>query len=178
MLILDVKGNFYKQVVKFAEEAGRQKDVIVIELGGAYKYNPVYKPNLRPLVLANRSKTVLSLFSPRGASDGYWIDKAELLIAECIKLSRLYNSGYTTFVEINKLVNNKTYLDMRISETININTSREYVFDEKLFTQKLDVFTGICFLSDGSKILEPTVVHLQPYFSDTIKNGIQTKKMQ
>ena len=52
---------------------------------GEYKYNPVHKPNMRPLVLANRSKTVLSLFSPRGASDGYWPDKAELLIAECIK---------------------------------------------------------------------------------------------
>ena len=65
-----------------------------------------------------------------------------------------------------------------ISETINISSSREYVFDEKLFTQKLDVFTGICFLSDGAKIIEPTVVYLQPYFGDTIKNGIQRKKKQ
>jgi Type IV secretion-system coupling protein DNA-binding domain. len=415
MLILDVKGNFYKQAVMFAENAGRQDDIIIIELNGEYKYNPVYKPSMRPLVLANRSKTVLSLFSPRGASDGYWLDKAELLIAECIKLSRLYNNGYTTFVEINKLVNNKAYLNTRISEllddsrnamltdeeeeefetsldyfdneytnlsentlsiiqsvvtqmtqffytdpeirntfspsieelnfhgfqdvidrgrivilkmniaqyrylaktiaaymklefqsevmqrltreganterpvfffadeyqefvtstdtefyaqsrepkcvnivatqsytslintlrdrdvvrtisqnlinkiwlrtddlftveeaqkqtgredkekisrsisenagdvkksrvlgtlvadkssvseTINVNTVREYVFDEKLFTQQLDVFTGICFLSDGAKILEPTVVHLQPYFSDTIRFGIKKK---
>lgn len=416
MLILDVKGNFYKQVVKFAEEAGRLEDIIIIELGGEYKYNPVHKPNMRPLVLANRSKIVLSLFSPRGTGDSYWLDKAELLITECIKLCRLYNNGYVTFSEINKLVNNKNYLDAMmsklieykensllsddeeeefettidyfdneymnlsentlsiiqsvvtqmtqffytdsevrstfspprnelnfegfkdvvdkgkivilkmniaqyrnlaktiaaymkldiqsevmqrlirdganterpiyvfadeyqefvtatdaefyaqsreakcitivatqsytslintlkdrdtvrtvsqnlinkvwlrtddlftveeaqkqtgkeekekvhksisessgdvkksrilgalvsdkasISETINISSSREYVFDEKLFTQKLDVFTGICFLSDGAKIIEPTVVYLQPYFSDTIKNGIQRKK--
>ena len=418
MLILDVKGNFYKQVVKFAEEAGRQDDVIIIELSGEYKYNPVHKQNMRPLVLANRSKTVLSLFSPRGTGDSYWLDKAELLITECIKLCRLYNNGYVTFSEINKLVNNRNYLDAMmshlieyrensllsdeeeeefettldyfdneyinlsentlsiiqsvvtqmtqffytdpevrntfspprnelnfegfkdvvdkgkivilkmniaqyrnlaktiaaymkldiqsevmqrlvreganterpvyvfadeyqefvtatdaefyaqsreakcitivatqsytslintlkdrdtvrtviqnlinkvwlrtddlftveeaqkqtgkeekekvhksisessgdvkksrilgalvsdkasISETININTSREYVFDEKLFTQKLDVFTGICFLSDGAKIIEPTVVHLQPYFSDTIKNSILWKRRQ
>lgn len=415
MLVLDVKGNFYKQVVSFAEEAGRLDDIIIIELGGKYKYNPVHKPNMRPLVLANRSKIVLSLFSPRGTGDSYWLDKAELLITECIKLCRLYNNGYVTFSEINKLVNNKTYLNAllaqliddkenclmtdedeqefettldyfdneyinlsentlsiiqsvvtqmtqffytdpevrntfsparnelnfegfkdvvdkgkiiilkmniaqyrnlaktiaaymkldlqsevmqrlvreeanmerpvfmfadeyqdfvtttdaefyaqsreakcitvvatqsytslintlkdrdtvrtvsqnlinkiwlrtddlftveeaqkqtgkeekekvhksisessgdvkksrilgalvsdkaSISETININTSREFVFDEKLFTQKLDVFTGICFLSDGAKIIEPTVVHLQPYFSDTIKNGIKRK---
>ena len=64
MLILDVKGNFYKQVVKFAEEAGRQDDVIIIELNGKYKYNPVHKPNMRPLVLANRSKTVCRYFHP------------------------------------------------------------------------------------------------------------------
>ena len=141
MLILDVKGNFYKQVVKFAEEAGRQDDVIIIELNGMYKYNPVHKPNMRPLVLANRSKTVLSLFSPRGTSDGYWLDKAELLIAECIKLSRLYNSGYTTFVEINKLVNNKAYLDMRISELLEDNKNGLLTDEEdETFETSLDYF--------------------------------------
>jgi len=64
-----------------------------------------------------------------------------------------------------------------VSESININTVKEYVFDEKLFTQLLDVFTGICFLSDGAKIIEPSIVYLQPYFSDAIKNGIKRTKL-
>ena len=34
------------------------------------------------------------------------------------KAFKALQCGYTTFVEINKLVNNKTYLDMRISELI------------------------------------------------------------
>lgn len=33
MLILDVKGNYYKEVLKYAEEANRLKDNILIELG-------------------------------------------------------------------------------------------------------------------------------------------------
>lgn len=115
MLILDVKGNYYKQVVEFAKEVGRLDDIVVIEMGGKYKYNPMHKPHIKPLVLANRIKVVLSLFSGKGASDGYWLDKAELLIAECIKLCRLYNDGYVTFAEINKLVNNRTYLVNKIT---------------------------------------------------------------
>lgn len=115
MLILDVKGNYYKQVVEFAKEAGRLDDIVLIELSGQYKYNPLHKPHIKPLVLANRIKVVLSLFSGKGASDGYWLDKAELLIAECIKLCRLYNDNYVTFAEINKLVNNRTYLVNKIT---------------------------------------------------------------
>ena len=129
MLVLDVKGNYYEQVVKFAEEAGRLDDVIIIELGGRYKYNPLHKPDMKPLVLANRSKTVLSLFSPRGASDGYWLDKAELLIAECIKLCRLYNENYVTFAEINKLVNNRSYLDDKLEYVENL--QKEKMLSEK-----------------------------------------------
>ena len=33
MLILDVKGNYYKGVLKYAEETNRLNDIILIELG-------------------------------------------------------------------------------------------------------------------------------------------------
>ena len=33
MLILDVKGNYYKEVLKYANENGRLKDIVLIELG-------------------------------------------------------------------------------------------------------------------------------------------------
>ena len=53
MLILDVKGNFYKQVKHYAELFNRIDDLYVIELGGKIKYNPLDKQNLKPSVLAN-----------------------------------------------------------------------------------------------------------------------------
>lgn len=108
MLILDVKGNFYKQVKKYAEEFNRLDDLYVIELGGKIKYNPLDKPNLKPTVLANRLKTILTLFSPNN-SESYWLDKAEEVLAECIKLCRLYNNNYVTFAELHKLVNSPNY---------------------------------------------------------------------
>ena len=108
MLILDVKGNYYIKVSEFAKEAKRENDLIIIELGGKYKYNPLHKPNLKASILANRLKTILLLFSPNN-SESYWLDKVEQILTECIKLCRLYNNGYVTFEEIHKLISIDNY---------------------------------------------------------------------
>ena len=103
MLILDVKGNYFKKVLEYANNSNRLSDVITIDLSGKFKYNPLDKPDLKPIVLANRLKTILSLFSPNN-SESFWLDKAEQILAECIKFCRLYNDGYVTFSEIHKLL--------------------------------------------------------------------------
>ena len=108
MLILDVKGNFYKEVVNFASFSNRLDDLYVIELGKDVKYNPLDKPNLKPSVLANRLKTILMLFSPNNG-DSFWLDKVEQLLCEAIKFCRLYNDGYVTFLELHKLITVPNY---------------------------------------------------------------------
>lgn len=108
MLILDVKGNFYKEVVKFTSFYNRLDDLYIIELGKNVKYNPLDKPHLKPIVLANRLKTILMLFSPNN-SDSYWIDKVEQVLCEAIKFCRLYNDGYVTFLELHKLITVPNY---------------------------------------------------------------------
>lgn len=114
MLILDVKGNYYSQVEKYAKYYRRQKDLVVIELGGDIKYNPLDKPNLKPAILANRLKTILTLFS-KNNSESYWLDKAEQVMTECIKFCRLYNDGYVTFTELHKLITIPDYYSNKIS---------------------------------------------------------------
>lgn len=113
MLILDVKGNFYKIVKKYSKEYDRLDSLIIIELGSNVKYNPLDKPNLKPSVLANRLKTILELFSSNN-SDSYWLDKSEQVITEAIKLCRLYNNGYVTFVELHNLINYDDYFQTKI----------------------------------------------------------------
>ena len=114
MLILDVKGNYYKEVCEYAELSGREDDLIILDLSGNIKYNPLHKPNLKPAIIANRIKTILTLFSPNN-SESYWLDKVESLLAESIKLCRLYNNGYVTFVEIHKLINDYDYYKEKIT---------------------------------------------------------------
>lgn len=113
MLILDVKGNFYQQVQKYASQYQLEKDLIVIELKSNIFYNPLHKPNLKPQVLANRLKSILLLFSENN-SESYWIDKAEEILTECIKLCRLYNENYVTFLEIHKLITEPNYYKEKI----------------------------------------------------------------
>lgn len=132
MLILDVKGNYYKKVLEFANEFNRQNDIIVIELNGKYKYNPLHKPNLKASILANRLKTILLLFS-KNNSESYWIDKASQILEEAIKLCRLYNNNYVTFNEIHKLITEPNYylqkIDLLRNNFIKNKFSKSQIYD-------------------------------------------------
>ena len=107
-LILDVKGNYYSKVLEFANDFNRLDDVIVIEVNGFYKYNPLDKPLLKSSVLANRIKTILLLFSPNN-SESYWLDKVEQILECSINICRIYNDNYVSFEEIHKLVTNYSF---------------------------------------------------------------------
>ena len=113
LLILDVKGNYHQQVSKYCNLYERQKDLMVLSLDGNIKYNPLDKPHLKAHILANRLKTILTLFSSKNGEQ-YWLDKAEQILTECIKLCRLYNNGYVTFVELHKLITIPDYYSSKI----------------------------------------------------------------
>jgi len=151
MLILDVKGNFHKQVKKFCNFYDREDELITIEIGGKYKYNPLHKPNLSPLVLANRLKTILLLFSENN-SDSYWLDKVEQVFCEAIKLCRLYNDNYVNFLELHKLITDNDYY---ISKTSVIkNLFQENKLSEK---QNYDFLTALNFFENEFKKLDSKV---------------------
>lgn len=154
MLILDVKGNFYKQIKEYAEKYNRLEDLHVIELGGNTMYNPLDKPNLKPSVLANRLKTILTLFSPNN-SESYWLDKAEEVLTECIKLCRLYNNGYVTFTEIHKLVNSPNYYNEKVS------ILRELFKSGKLNHSEIyDLHSALTFFENEYKTLDSRVLSI------------------
>ena len=69
---------------------------------------------MKASVLANRLKTILTLFSPNN-SESYWLDKAEQVLAESIKFCRLYNDYYVTFSEIHKLIMFPNYYSEKLS---------------------------------------------------------------
>ena len=139
MLVLDVKGNFHNKIKEFAKLYN--KKVTVIELNGKETYNPLDKPNLKPSVLANRLRTILTLFSNQNTSDTYWLDKVESFLTEAIKLCRIYNEGYVTFIELHKLIYDKYYLNQKISLAKNLflsnSLSKEQIYE---FSTCLDFF--------------------------------------
>lgn len=114
MLILDVKGNYLNDIKQFISSCNRDDDLITIDLDSNLKYNPLDKPHLSPIVLANRLKTILTLFNSQ-TSESYWLDKAEQILSESIKFCRLYNNGYVTFTEIHRLINSNSYYADKLS---------------------------------------------------------------
>lgn len=114
MLILDVKGNYSKQIKTFANNLNLSNFLVILSLNSNVYYNPLHKPNLKPQVLADRLKTILLLFSENN-SESFWLDKAHQILTESIKLCRLYNNGYVTFLEIHNLITKKSYYNEKIS---------------------------------------------------------------
>ena len=114
LLILDVKGNYYKYVKSLCYKYKCPSNLIVISLKSNIRYNPLDKPNLKPHVLANRLKTILLLFSENN-SESFWLDKAEEVLCESIKLCRLYNNNYVTFKELHKLIFYPNYYSEKIT---------------------------------------------------------------
>lgn len=112
-LVLDVKGNYHNFVEKICKKNFRISDLFVLSLSGNITYNPLDKPNLKPHILANRLTSILLLFSPE-QSEAFWLDKAEQVLTEAIRMCRLYNDGYVTFTEIHQLVMSKSYFDEKL----------------------------------------------------------------
>lgn len=194
-LILDVKGNYYSKVIEFAKEYNRLDDVIVIELNGKYRYNPLDKPNLKASILANRIKTILLLFSPNN-SESYWLDKAEQVIENFITFCRIYNNNYVTFEELHKLISDRKYYfeklhaarkvflsgvldDSSIYDLLSCIRFIEkdfYCLDERTFNILKSEITRItnCFVSDYEvlKAFCPSKFQESFYgFEDAIQNG-------
>ena len=72
------------------------------------------------------------LFSPNN-SESYWIDKAETVLAEAIKLCRLYNNNYVTFLELHNLINDIEYYNSKINilrtQFINNKFNKSQIYD-------------------------------------------------
>lgn len=71
------------------------------------------------------------------------------------------NSKTTKF---NHLTNSLISTDSNISESINTYTQLDFMYDTNFFTQELETFSCLAFLSNGSKIQKPSKLILKPYF--------------
>jgi len=115
MLVLDVKGNFYKQLLAYAKESGRADDIVMIQIeSNENKYNPLHKPHMEAIDLAERSRYVIDLFSAGAKKEAFWNTKAAQMMTECIRLMRLTNNGYVTLADVNALVTNQTFLEDKL----------------------------------------------------------------
>ena len=105
-------------------------------------------------------------------SESYWLDKAQSILTECIKLCRLYNNGYVTFVELHRLITNPEYYKSKISllrdKFISAKFSKEDIhnllsaiqfFEEEFFT--LDSRTSAILKSEITRITGSFVSDLE-----------------
>ena len=76
-------------------------------------------------------------------------------------ISRYHDLFKNTF---NYLTNSLNSQNSSLSESINSYTQYDYVFDTNFFTQELETFSCLAFISTGTKIIPPMKLKLTPYF--------------
>ena len=64
----------------------------------------------------------------------------------------------------NYITNSLNSRNSSVSESISTHIMTDYIFDTNFFTQSLETFSCLSFLSNGDKILPPTKIKMEPYF--------------
>ena len=99
--------------------------------------------------------------------DIFTIEEAQKLLGkeEKSKISHTIseNAKETKFSYITNTLNS---IDSNISESYNTYSQNEFIFESNYFSQNLETFTALTFLSDGYKILPPSKLKLIPYFKE------------
>lgn len=132
-LVIDIKGNFFNQILSMAKKNNRCEDIIEISLNNEYKYNPLNNPLMMSSELANMMKKVLTLITKDNKNpEPFWLDKAEEYIRDFITLIRAYNNGQVNFQEIHNLVIDKDYLNEKMSVLKNLILKNKFS-DEEIF---------------------------------------------
>ena len=54
-----------------------------------------------------------------------------------------------------------------ISESVSTSFQKDFVFDTNFFSQELETFYALTFLSDGKRILKPSKLRMFPYFENS-----------
>jgi Cdc6-like AAA superfamily ATPase len=129
-LILDVKGDFWKEAVRILERNGRQRDIVIIEPGSGYYFNPIHYPHLDAKVIAERLYSVIeNMNSNDGRQDSYWKDKSINLLANSIGLIRSC-FGYVTLSDIYEIIADEIKLKNMLEYAGNLINEKEGCADE------------------------------------------------
>ncbi len=109
-LILDVKGDFWKEAAHILKRNGREGDIVIIEPGSGYYFNPAHYPMLDSKIIAERLYSVLeNINSNDGRQDSFWKDKSIRLLSNSIGLIRLC-MGYVTLSDIHEIISDENRL--------------------------------------------------------------------
>ena len=102
------------------------------------------------------NKNNLDIFTIEEAQKQLGKEEKEKISKNISESAKKTKYNYLTKSLVNK--------DSSISESLNIYTQNDYVYDTNFFTLELETFNSLCFLSDGNKILKPTKIGMYPYF--------------
>jgi len=110
-LVLEVKGDFCRQVRGILQKTGRSDDYLEIGLDTGFCYNPLHN-DLDPYAVAYAVGTLLNNLFGR-SKEPFWQQAYTDLLKFVIALRRI-SDGYTTLAEVYRYVINDSLIDQNI----------------------------------------------------------------
>ena len=124
-LVLDVKGDFWKEAAAILKRNGRNEDIVMIEPGSGYYFNPIHYPALDAKIIAERLYSVLeNMNSGDGRQDSFWKDKSINLLSNSISLIRSC-LGYATLSDVYGIISDEGALGKLLKHAQNVVKARE-----------------------------------------------------
>ena len=156
------KLNIKKRIINKINQADK---IYIIACGSSY-----YSGNLGKYYFEHfKNKPVEVILASEALYDFPLVSKKPLFIF-------ISQSGETLdVINVIKLCKEKNYYilgitnsfnskNSNITESYNTYTQSDFIFDTNFFTQNLEIFSCLAFLSDGEKILTPQKLKMFPYF--------------
>jgi len=110
-LVLEVKGDFCRQVRTILQRAGRESDYVEIGLNSGVCYNPLHN-DLDPYAVAYAVATLLNNLFGR-SKEPFWQQAYTDLLKFVISLRRI-TDGYTTLAEVYRYIIDEKLIDKNI----------------------------------------------------------------
>ena len=104
-LLVDEKGDFVQAAEGFAQDWGREKDILRIGPGGNVVWNVIYNPNLAPWAVGYQLGWIIKNFN-KGATitDPFWETAPKELVMDYLALLDDANGYYTLFEYLETLI--------------------------------------------------------------------------
>lgn len=105
-------------------------------------------------------------------TDNFTIDEAQKQIGkeEKEKISTTISENAKE-TNLNLLTNTLISRNSNISESYNKYTQNDYIYDTNYFSQNLETFKALAFISNGFKVSKPIELQMIPYYKDNIYNS-------
>ena len=101
-LVLEVKGDFCRQVREVLDDAGRVEDYVELGLGGEWSWNPLDAPGMDSYSLAYQIASLQNQLFGKG-KEPFWQQAATNLVRWILELKRV-EGGWVTLRDVYRLV--------------------------------------------------------------------------
>lgn len=129
-LLLDEKGDFFHTARGYAQEWGREEDMVLIRPDGPWKWNVIYNPNIPDWAVAYQLGWILkNVNKGAGGNDPFWEQAPRALLVDLLTMLGDAEGYYTILEYLNLLTDESLQDEMQAKSLITMQHNPDRLLD-------------------------------------------------